>query len=276
MKHKEMDWTASDGLTLFAQSWEPIGLPEGVICLVHGLGEHSSRYKHWAELLTNSGYAITTFDLRGHGHSGGKRGDTPSFDQFLSDISILLNKTAEIFPETPSFLYGHSLGGMLVLYYLTRNQPKIKGAVATSALLRIMLGQQKTKVAALKILEAIIPKVCLPNGIEQEGLSRDKNVVERYRKDPLVHEHISLRTIKDMMNTIDYIFHNASNIKTPLLLMHGSSDSITYCHGSEDIKDKITTECTLKVWNGFYHELHNEPEKEEVFTYLLDWLNKHK
>ncbi len=276
MKHHEMQWNTKDGLPLFAQAWEPEDSLDGVICLVHGLGEHSSRYQYWAEKLTSTGYAMLAFDLRGHGRSGGKRGDTPSYNHFADDISILLDQAAKEYPNTPTFLYGHSLGGMLVLYYLIKNKPEIKGAVVTSPGLRTMLDQQKVKVTALRILEPIMSKVTMPNGLELEGLSKDTNVVDKYRNDPLVHDRVSLRMGKGMIDTIDYIFSNASKIDIPLLLMHGSADMITYQQGSEEVAEKINSECTLKIWEGLYHELQNEPEKDQVFAYLLDWLNRHK
>jgi len=276
MNHREMQWETKDGLPLFAQVWEPETKVEGIICLVHGLGEHSGRYKHWADKLTKAGFALLAFDLRGHGRSGGKRGDTPSYNHFADDIYIMLEQTAKEFPGTPTFLYGHSLGGMLVLYYLVKNKPEIKGAVVTSPGLRTMLDQQKAKVTALRILAPIMSKVTIPNGLELEGLSKNKDVVDKYRNDPLVHDRVSLRMGKGMIDTIDYIFSNASKIDIPLLLMHGSSDRITYHQGSEEIAEKINSEWTLKIWDGLYHELHNEPEKDQVFDYLLDWLNKHQ
>ena len=276
MNHREMQWKAKDGTFLFAQTWEPKGNVTGVVCMVHGLGEHSGRYKHWADKLTSAGFALLAFDLRGHGRSGGKRGDTPSYNHFADDIYILLDQAAKEFPDTPTFLYGHSLGGMLTLYYLIKNKPEIKGAVVTSPGLRTMLDQQKAKVTALRILEPIIPKVTIPNGLELGGLSRDTNVVDKYRNDPLVHDRVSLRMAKGMIDTIDYIFGNASKIDIPLLLMHGSGDRITYQQGSEEIAEKINSECTLKIWDGLYHELHNEPEQDQVFGYLIDWLNKHQ
>lgn len=276
MNQCEMQWKAKDGTTLFARVWEPNSSAKGVICLVHGLGEHSGRYHYWADKLTSAGFALLTFDLRGHGRSGGKRGDTPSYNHFADDIDILLNQAAKKYPDTPTFLYGHSLGGMLTLYYLIKNKPVINGAVVTSPGLRTMLDQQKVKVTALRILEPILPKLTIPNGLELEGLSRDESVVKNYIDDPLVHDHVSLRMGKGMIDTIDFIFANASKVDLPLLLMHGSGDRITYHHGSEEFAEKVNSKCTLKIWDGLYHELHNEPEKDQVFDYLLDWLHRHQ
>lgn len=273
MKQKEMKWVSYDGLPLFAQRWEPDGDIKGVICLVHGLGEHSNRYAHWADSFNNAGYAVVSFDLRGHGRSGGQRGDTPSFDHFADDISILLEKTKEMYPAIPAFIYGHSLGGMLVLFYLIQRQPDLKGAVVTSPGLRTMIDQQKAKVAAVKILGSLLPKVSIPNGLELEGLARDERVIEDYKNDPLVHDRVSLRMGKGMIETIEFIFKNAAMIKIPLLLLHGGDDRICYASGSEELASLMDDNCSLKLFKECYHELHNEPEKEDVFNFLIEWIN---
>lgn len=273
MKHEEMLWTSYDGLPLFAQKWAPDGEIKGVINLVHGLGEHSGRYAHWAERFNRAGYALASFDLRGHGRSGGRRGDTPSFDHFADDITILLEKTKEIYPDIPAFIYGHSLGGMLVLFYLIQRQPELKGAVVTSPGLRTMIDQQKAKIAAVKALGALLPKVSIPNGLEIEGLARDERVIVEYQNDPLVHDRVSLRMGKGMINTIEFIFKNAALIKIPLLLMHGSGDRICYASGSEELASLMDENCSLQLFEECYHELHNEPEKDDVFNFLIEWIN---
>lgn len=275
MKQEEMKWTTFDGLPLFAQRWEPDSGAKGVINLVHGLGEHSGRYKLWAERFINAGYALVSFDLRGHGRSGGQRGDTPSFDHFTDDISILLEKTKEMYPGIPTFIYGHSLGGMLVLFYLIQRQPNLKGAIVTSPGLRTMVDQQKVKIAAVRILGTLLPKASIPNGLEIEGLSRDDTVIEAYRNDPLVHDKVSLRMGKGMIETIEFIFNNAAKISIPLLLMHGSGDRICYASGSEELASLMDEDCSLKLFEGCYHELHNEPEKDDVFKFLMEWINSY-
>jgi acylglycerol lipase len=115
LKHEEMQWLSNDGLQIFARKWEPEGEIKAVINLVHGIGEHSGRYQRWAEQLTGAGYAVMTFDLRGHGNSGGLRGHVSTFDHYADDVSLLLENTSKQFPGKPCFLYGISLGGIIVL-----------------------------------------------------------------------------------------------------------------------------------------------------------------
>lgn len=273
MKHKEMQWQTNDGLPLFAQKWEPARSIKGAICLVHGLGEHSGRYVHWAEKFTNSGYALLSIDLPGHGKSGGDRGDTPTFDHFADHINLMLDEAEKLYPGKPCFLYGHSLGGIIALFYIIQRRPQLQGAVITSPGLRTILHMQKDKIAMAYILGSIIPRVSIPNNLELEGLSRDPAVVAAYRADPLVHNRISLRMGKKMIEAINYIFDRAAEIELPLLLMHGTADQITFASGSEELSELVSGECNLKLWDGLYHELHNENEKDEIFAFLKDWLD---
>ena len=275
MKHEEFEWLTNDGLKLYAQKWEPSAGLKGTLCLVHGLGEHSSRYRHWAEKLTDAGYALFAFDLRGHGRSAGKRGHAPSFDHHAGDINQLLEQAASFYEGLPLFIYGHSLGGLLVLYLLISQQPQLNGAVVTSPGLETVAGSRKFMVAAAGLLGRLIPSASIANGLELEGLSRDGAVIEAYINDPLVHNRITFGMGKDMFAASDYVFKNASSINLPLLLMHGSADRLTFAGGSQKIAESVSDNCTLKIWDGFYHELHNEPEQNEVFAYLNNWLDQH-
>jgi acylglycerol lipase len=274
VKHEEMQWVSNDGLKLFAQKWEPESEAKAVISLVHGHGEHSGRYRHWAEKLNSAGYAVLASDLRGHGRSEGQRGDSPSFDHYADDITILLEKTKELFTGKPVFLYGHSLGGLIVLFTLIQRHPQIKGAVVTSPVLQTAIVEQKAKMAAAKILGSVFPKATLPSGLEQEALSRDPAVIEAYRNDPLVHDKGSLRMAKQMLMAMENVLERGTEIEVPLLLMHGTGDKITYAAGCEQLNKVMSGSCTLKLYDDYYHELHNEPEKDEVFEYLREWLDQ--
>ena len=137
MQRVEFGWQTEDGLQLFAQAWQPDGESRAVVCLAHGLGEHSGRYSHVAAALNQAGYTLLGFDLRGHGHSEGQRGHAPTFDDMLDDITHLLEEAARRFPDSPRFLYGHSLGGTLVLNHALRRRSQVIGVIATGPSLRI-------------------------------------------------------------------------------------------------------------------------------------------
>ncbi len=272
MNHFEQQWTSKDGLNLYSCGWLPDEAPKAVVCLVHGLGEHSGRYAHVAEYLNQAGYAVLSFDLRGHGQSGGKRGHAPSFEAFMQDIDLLMQEAQTRYPDLPCFIYGHSLGGILVLNYVLRRQPALAGVMATSSGLRTSLEEQKFKIGMSKVLGALAPGMSMPTGLQAGDISRDPAVVQRYQNDPLVHGMATLGMANSLFGAIQWAFAHASEWKLPLLLMHGSEDKIAYLRGSQEFAELTGSYATLKVWEGLAHECHNEPEKEQVLAFMLGWL----
>jgi alpha-beta hydrolase superfamily lysophospholipase len=275
MKISEWIWKSFDGLDMYGRGWAPEGQPKAVIVLVHGLGEHCGRYAHIGAMLAEKGYALLGFDLRGHGKSGGPRGHTPSFEAFMKDIESMFEQASARYPGIRQFIYGHSLGGILALNYVLRRKPALAGAVVTETALRTALEEQKGKVMLAKVLGALLPSVTLPSGLDANMLSHIPEVVNRYKQDPLVHDKISFGMAKNLLDAIPWTFDHAGEFGIPLLLMHGTADRIAFDRGSKEFAAKVKDDCTLKLWDGFYHEIHNEPEKEQVFAFLLDWLEKH-
>jgi len=265
---------AKDGLQLFARSWEPEQKPKAVICLVHGLGEHSGRYNHLADFLTKAGYVTLSFDLRGHGHSGGKRGHADSLDVLLDDITSLLAEASQRFLGKPLFLYGHSLGGLLVLIYAMRRKFPLAGVIATAPGLKTSLTEQRLKVAFANLLAPVFPRLSLPTGLDPTSLSHDPEIIRAYVADPLVHYRVTLRFTRDCLAAIPWAFEHANDLHLPLLIMHGTADRLIFPEGSQEFAHLVQGACTLKLWDGLYHEIHNEPEKQAVFVYLLNWLDK--
>jgi alpha-beta hydrolase superfamily lysophospholipase len=272
MQTQEWMWKSFDGLDMFGRRWMPEGDPRAVIVLVHGLGEHCGRYSHVGEMLAGEGYALLGFDLRGHGKSGGQRGHAASFEAFMKDIDSMFSQAADLFPGKRQFIYGHSLGGILTLNYVLRRRPPLAGAVVTSPGLRTALEAQKGKVALAKMLGALLPSSGLPSGLDAAAISRDPEVVRRYREDPLVHDKITFGMARALLEAINWAFDHAAEFSVPLLLMHGTADQIAYDRGSKEFAALVKGNCTLKLWDGLTHETHNEPEKEQVFAYLREWL----
>jgi alpha-beta hydrolase superfamily lysophospholipase len=267
-------WKSHDGLDMFAQGWAP-EKPKAVICLVHGLGEHSGRYAHVAAAFGRDGYAMLGFDLRGHGRSGGQRGHAPSFEHFMKDIDGFIVEIRKRYPGLPMFIYGHSLGGILVLNYALRRKPDVKGVVATASGLRTALELQKDKVLLAKVLGTVVPSASLPSGLDPKTISRDPQVVEKYVNDPLVHYQVSLGMGKNLLAASAWAIAHADEFPVPLLIMHGTADKLGFKEGSMEFAGKVPQNCTLKLWDGLYHEIHNEPEQEEVFKFTLAWLDEH-
>ena len=245
-----------------------------VIVLVHGLGEHIQRYKDWADLFNKAYIGFAGVDLPGHGLSQGKKGHIRSYSVTDEMVSILLGECRKTFPGTPLFLYGHSLGGGIVLDYLVRNKPKIKGAVVTSPWLKLSFEPDRSKIKLAAFMKSIFPSLVQPSGLNAGHLSHDPDVVSKYKADPLVHDRISVSLFHSAMKAGAYALRNAKELNTPLLLIHGSDDQICSPEGSREFASlSATTE--LKIWEGGYHELHNEPFRMEVFGYISGWINRH-
>ena len=274
MKHAEFKFNTFDGLSLFGQSWQPEDRPRAVVCLIHGLGEHNGRYVHVADRLTQAGYTLISFDLRGHGKSEGLRGHTPSYEALMQDISFLLEAANKKFPQLPFFLCGHSLGGNLVLNYVLRRQPHLKGVIATAPWLRLAFEPPAFKIILGKITNQLYPAFSQKSGLDTKVLSHDPEVVYAYENDPLVHDHISARMFISIYQAGQWALEHSSEFSLPLLLMHGGDDKIISVKASHEFANTKTKNCTFKIWDGLYHEIHNEPEKEEVFKFLIDWLDK--
>jgi len=274
MKHAETNWKSNDGLTLFAQCWEPDETSlKAVVCLVHGIGEHTGRYAHVAEAFGKEGYVLFTADLRGHGKSEGLRGHAPSMEQLMQDIDLLLQQASVRYPSLPIFLYGHSLGGILALHYVLKRKSTVKGVLVTSPAMHSSLEQQPAKVLAAKVLGALIPKLVLASGLDVNAISHDKGVIEAYNKDPLVHDRISVGFGKILLRVCRWNLEHAGEFSLPLLLMHGSADAVAFSSSSSEFAQPLGDKCTLILWEGGFHELHNEPFKDEVFKSMIIWMN---
>lgn len=278
MKTFEAKLHSRDGIDFFVRGWEPDVKPKAVVALIHGHGEHVGRYEHVAKAMTDAGYIFAGFDLRGHGKSGGLRGHFPSLDTAFQDIKQFLIFLTQRYPSLPQFIYGHSLGGLLVLTYALQHKTGLKGVIATGAGLRSQVHDQKMKVTLAKVMGSIAPTVLIPTGLDNTVLSHDPQVLDAYVKDPLVHDRISLAFGKAGLQATDYAWAHAEEFPVPLLIMHGTADRNTYSHGSSDfakLASKKNPDVTLKLWDGMYHEVHNEPEKAQVIQFMIDWLDRH-
>ncbi|NOY38054.1 MAG: alpha/beta hydrolase [Chlorobi bacterium] len=275
MDHKEFTLKSTDELALYGQSWTPEEAPEGVIALVHGFGEHSSRYKHWAERFVSKHFALISFDLRGHGNSEGKQGHTPSYERLMNDIDVFLYRVRNYFPGVPLFLYGHSMGGNLVLNYAIDRNPEVSGVIATGPWLRLKKELPGIVRAPVEVLQWFLPGLVIPSGLDTDGLSRDKTVVKAYDEDPLVHGMISLKMFFSIRNSGIRAIKEAAGIKCPLLVVHGADDPICDPDASQQLIENARGDKTLKLWKGLFHEVHNEPEKDEVFDFIFGWIKEH-
>jgi acylglycerol lipase len=271
--HHQFVRASKDGLDLFFQEWRPEGELRAVVGLVHGLGEHSGRYLHLADYLNNKGYALVAIDLRGHGHSGGRRGHTPSYEALMDDIDVLFMVIAERFPETSIFIYGHSMGGNLVLNYMLRRKPTVKGAVVTGPWLKLAFEPPVSKKILAKGVGAVWPGFTQKNQLDPAQLSHEPHIGATSDKDQLAHNLISARLFIVIHQAGEWALLHATEFLSPLLLMHGSEDMVTSAKASQIFAGKAG-DCELIIWDGLYHELHNEPEYKEVFETAVTWMNR--
>jgi alpha-beta hydrolase superfamily lysophospholipase len=284
LQHSESVVEAADRLPLYFQGWEPGGQPKAVVCLVHGLGEHSGRYAHVGAALTEAGYALLAFDLRGHGRSGGTRGHTPAYDLLLDDVGHLLQEASARHPAVPRFLYGHSLGGNLALNYALRGceqadaepSPSLRGVVAAAPWLRLAFSPPGWKVALGQVMNRLWPAFLQPNGLDLQALSRDPAVISAYTGDPLVHDRVSARMGTTVMENGEWALAHAAECCLPLLLMYGSADRIISVRAGQEFSGRANGNCALKLWDGLYHEIHNEPEQRDVLDYMIRWIDEHR
>jgi alpha-beta hydrolase superfamily lysophospholipase len=275
MEIDEWKWKTKDGLGMYSKAWEPTGKAKGVICVIHGVGEHIGRYEADGEAMAANGYIQTGFDLRGFGRSQGKRGHTPSIEVYFDDIDLFLAEVARRYPGLPYFLYGMSMGGVIVLAYTPIRQPAVSGVISTAPALHTLLREQKFKVFLAKSMGNLFPTLTVNSGIDASLLSHDPRVVELYQKDPLVHAQVTAAWGAAMLRTVNLVYENAAQFPLPLLLMHGTEDQIAYPSSSlsfYELAPKETT--TLKMWQGFRHELRNEPGRAKVFKFMIDWMDQ--
>ena len=247
---------------------------KGVIIITHGMGEHSMRYTEMSDFYTNEGYTVISFDIRGHGLSEGKRGHTPGFEFLMDDIERVYTQVKKDYPSLPIFLFGHSMGGNLVLNFLLRKPNSICGAIVTGAYLKLGFDPPKWKIILAKLSSSIWPTLSQPTELELDALSRNKEVIRKYENDELVHDRITSAFFINVHFAGQYVIDHANEIKTPLLVMHGMEDRLTSPKGSQEFASNAGENVHLKMWDGLYHELHNEPEKQEVFHYEMEWMNK--
>jgi alpha-beta hydrolase superfamily lysophospholipase len=269
---RELQLETSDGLRLYGWIRQPAGRPNGLIAHVHGMGEHSRRYDHLTAYWEDHGYASAGFDLRGHGRSEGKRGHTPAYDFLMEDIALFLHRVESACPRLPVTLYGHSMGGNLALNYVITRQPALAGVVATAPYLRLAFEPPAWKVRLAEWLKHVVPALSQSTGLDSRALSRDPAVIRRYEADPLVHERITLSFFSAVHAAGEAIISRAAELTIPALVMHGAADRITSAAGSEAFVAASSGKASIRIWDGFFHELHNEPGWEKVAAFVLAWI----
>ncbi len=267
---REHSLSAADGVPLFVADWPTDTVVGGGIVLMHGLGEHCGRYAHVARFFNDCGYSVRTYDHRGHGRSGGARGDVPDAETVMQDAMRVIDEFAHQL-GAPPLLLGHSMGGTFAAYYATRALSPLGGLILSSPALAITLAAAQKLL--LQVLGAIAPGFGIPNGLKSQYLSHRPEVVDAYNNDPLVHAKISARLLRAMLAAIEFAQSHASALGIDTLLLAAGDDHLVDASGSDAFFRKLAPGVgTMHSYPGYYHEIFNEVEADRVFDDIRAWL----
>ena len=266
--------TTSDRQEIYYWAMNP-PKAHGSLVILHGLGEHSGRYKNFAKFLAKKGWAVYLYDQRGHGRTPGLRSYVESFDTLIEDLDQFIHFVRSQNKNRKPFLLGHSFGGQVAINYLARYGKNIEGAVLSSPNIQLAMRVPFLKRFFGKWISRVLPSLSIPNDIKAEWISHDKQVVEEYEKDQLIQHKITLRLGNEILENLENIFDLAPKIKMPVFFFHGSADKVTCPKGTEKFFNSIPSkDRELKIYPDFYHETLNEKGKEKVFADVVDWLEE--
>lgn len=262
------------GLQLRYRSWAP-PTPSAAVLVVHGLADHSGRYDRLARELAEDGLATFALDLRGHGHSEGRRGHAPRFEVLLHEVERFRRRVQETEAGAlPQFLLGHSMGGLITLRYLQEYRPPLRGAIVMSPWLRTAVAVPGWKLVLARVLDRLLPALPIPAGIPVEELCGDAGVVAAYRADPLVHGSITPRLFIEAGNAMELAFLHHDRIETPILLLYGEEDRIVDPARIAELGVALEGDATVHGFAGLRHELFNEPERGRVMETVREWVGR--
>lgn len=278
INHSTGTFTGVGDTEIYFQQWAPAADKlRGAVVLIHGIGEHSARYEAFAGDLVEAGYAVCSLDHRGHGKSEGKRCQVSRFDEYIDDVATYEAMVRKKYPAPlPLFLLGHSLGGLITLRYATRDNPAVTGIVVSGAAAAKPVSVNGATVAIGKVLSVIAPDVpVVPLPLEK--ISRDPEVVREYEADELVyHGKIKARLAAETLGCMEVTAKALPDLTDPILILHGSDDEVTPADGSRMIDATVgSSDKTMIIYDGLWHEIFNEPERDRVIGDVVAWLNVH-
>ena len=276
MQHNSGSFTTADGLNIHTESWLPDSDPRAIVLISHGVGEHIGRYAHVATRLIADGYAVYGLDHRGHGKSDGLRSYFDDLNDPVNDLKVYFDQIKATQPGKKVFLYGHSLGSLIALLFTLRYQSELAGLISSSTPLEVESSQPKLLIAAAGVLNNVIPKTAI-TPLPAIYISTDPAEVKAYETDPLVyHGNVRVRVGYQIVQNSRLVKARLSEIKLPLLVFHGGADKICPPAGSETLyRGATSSDKTLKIYPGMYHETHNEVEKSIVLDDIAAWLQAH-
>lgn len=271
----ELTLASDDGLTLWGQAWPLAGsAPRGSVLIVHGLGEHVGRHAGLAARCNAWGWQAAGFDLRGHGRSDGARGALPDADAMLRDLALAVAALRAAWAG-PLVLLGHSMGGLIAARYVAATpQPAVDALVLSSPALDP--GMSLAQKLLLAAVGRLAPDLALANGLKPEWISRDPEVVAAYVADPLVHDRITPRLARFVVDGGAFVRAAAPRWRLPTLLLWAGADRCVAPSGSAAFAAAAPRAVvSARCFEGLAHEIFNEPERDQVFAELGAWLAGH-
>ncbi len=274
--HIEGTFKGHQGLTIYDQCWLPEGTLKAILLVVPGLAEHSGRYMNLVHFFVPRGYAICGLDHRGHGKSEGLRCHIDKFSDYLTDLKTFFDMIRDGHHGTDIFLVGHSMGATIALAYTVEHQKDLAGLVLSGAGLKAGSSITPLQRAAVPIVSLLFPKMGV-SVLDATAISQDKAVVDAYVNDPLVYRgKIRARLGAEMLKTIRKLPSQLPAITLPILIMHGTTDRLCDPEGSKLLYERAgSKDKTLKLYEGFHHEIFNEPGRSQVLADTAAWLDAH-
>lgn len=274
MKHEDGTFKGVRDTDTYYQCWLPDDTPKAVLLVAHGLAEHGGRYMNLVNHFVPLGYAVYALDHIGHGRSGGQRVFVKRFSDFTGPLKTFFDLVRQKQSDAPVFLVGHSMGGLIAACYLLEHQAGLKGAVLSGPAVKVPPSASALTIFIGKILSALVPKAGILQ-LAADGISSDPAVVEAYRNDPHVFTgKITARLAAEMLASMQRVTAQASTINLPIMLVQGSKDVLVDPDGAQMLCDLVSSEDkTVKIYDGFYHEVFNEPEHKKVMEDVQAWLD---
>lgn len=261
------------GVRIVYDVWMPDTTPRGVVVLAHGYGEHARRYDHVAEAFGQAGLAMYALDHRGHGRAGGKRVRVRHMKEFVADYRTLVLTARKENPGIPLIVLGHSMGGGIAFAYGVAHPDEYDLMVLSGPAIAAHTGVSKAKAILGKAVGSILPDLPIEQ-IDADYVSRDPKVVADYKADPLVYRgKIPAGIGKALLVVGETMERKAPGITAPLLVVHGEDDQLVSAEGSRRLVECIgSTDVELKVYPELYHEVFNEPERDQVLDDVTSWI----
>lgn len=265
----------ADGLELAGLALRPVGVPKATVAMVHGFGEHAGRYGDLHRALLGAGFAVGAADLRGFGRSPGARGHIDTWDDYRRDAAAIVALAGSLAPGRPVFLFGHSMGGLIVLDHALHAPQGLAGVIASGPALVQAAPRRPLREMAARVLSRIAPRTTVDLGLDPAGISGDEVEVHAYLSDPLVHGRASMRWGAEILRTMAATLERAGEFPLPLLLMHGADDPINAPEGSRRFAEACGhPDHALRLYPGCRHEVHHDRERRRFERDLVRWLSE--